>query len=159
VSEITCSNINIHFLVIILDLWLKRGSLSKQSSTTIASSSVTDVVSESQRVTSPSSIGSSRIAESSKKRKYNDSYLSLGFTYTGDEIAHDALCVLSNKVLSNNSMLPAKLRRHCDTNHPEYKDKDISFIKRKLGALTNCWSLMVKSSKLTMKSLPRSELP
>jgi hypothetical protein len=60
-----------------MDQWLKRGSLSKQSSTTIASSSLTDVVSESQRVTSASSIGSSRIAESSKKWKYNDSYLSL----------------------------------------------------------------------------------
>jgi hypothetical protein len=45
---------------------LKRGSLSKQSSTTTAITSVTDVVSESQLFTSPSSIGSSRIAESSK---------------------------------------------------------------------------------------------
>jgi hypothetical protein len=70
VSEITCSNININFLLFITDRWLKRGSLRKQSSTTIASTSVTDVVSESQRFMSPSSIGSFRIAESSKKRKY-----------------------------------------------------------------------------------------
>jgi hypothetical protein len=44
-------------------------------------------------------------------------------------------------------VLPAKLCRHRDTNHPEYKDNDISFFKRKLGALTNCRSLMAKSSK------------
>jgi hypothetical protein len=44
-------------------------------------------------------------------------------------------------------MLPAKLCRHRDTNHLEYKNKDIGFFKRKLGALTNCRSLIVKSSK------------
>jgi hypothetical protein len=78
----------------IMDQWLKRGSLSKQSSTATVSTGVTDIVSESQCFTSPSSIGSSRTAESSKKTKYNDSYLSLGLMYTGDEIAPDALCVL-----------------------------------------------------------------
>jgi hypothetical protein len=66
VSEITSSNININSFIIYLDRWLQRGSLSKQSSTATASASVTDVVSESQRFASPSSIGSSRIAESSK---------------------------------------------------------------------------------------------
>jgi hypothetical protein len=133
VSEITSSNININSFIIYLDRWLQRGSLSKHSSTATASASVTDVVSESQRFASPSSISSSRIAESSKKRKYNDSYLSLGFTYAGDEIAPDALCALSNKVLSNGSMLPAKFRRHRDTNHPQYKDKAISFSSLNLG--------------------------
>jgi len=56
--------------------------------------------------------------------------LSPRLTYTGDENDSDALCTLHNTVL-----LPAKLRRHNGTNHPEYQDKNISFFKRKLEAL------------------------
>jgi len=56
--------------------------------------------------------------------------LSLGFTYTGDKNYPDALGTLYNTVL-----LPAKLRRHSGTNHPEYQDKNLSFFKRKLEAL------------------------
>jgi hypothetical protein len=48
-----------------MDQWLKRGSLRKQSSTTTASTIVTDIVSESQHFSSPSIIGSFIIAESS----------------------------------------------------------------------------------------------
>ena len=76
---------------------------------------------------------------------YNDYYLSLGFTYTCDDTVPDALCAMCNKVLQHSSVLPAKLRRYCDTNHPEYNDKDISFIRRKPEALPKCQSLMVKS--------------
>uniref|UniRef100_K7GDR9 DUF4371 domain-containing protein n=1 Tax=Pelodiscus sinensis TaxID=13735 RepID=K7GDR9_PELSI len=32
-------------------------------------------------------------------------------------------------------LVPAKLQRHFETNHPEYKDKDISFFKQKLESL------------------------
>ena len=77
----------------------------------------------------------------------NDSYLSLGFTYTCDETVPDALRTLCNKVLKNSSVLPSKLHRYCDPNHPKYKDKDISFIRCKSEALPKCQSLMVKSSK------------
>ena len=51
-------------------------------------------------------------------------------------------------------MLPAKLRRHRDTNHPEYKDNDVSFLKRKLEALTKSQSLMLKSLKTDDKKTP-----
>jgi hypothetical protein len=120
------SNASVNLFLYIMDQWLKKGSSNKQLSTTTVSTGVPDGVSESQRFTLPSSINSSRTAESSKKWKYNNSYLSLGFTYTGDEIAHDALCVLCSKVLPNSSVLPAKLCRHCD-NHPAYNDKDLVF--------------------------------
>jgi hypothetical protein len=48
-------------------------------------------------------------------------------------------------------LLPAKLCRHRNTNHPEYKDKDVLFFKRKFGALS-CRSLIVKSSKTDNES-------
>jgi hypothetical protein len=91
-----------------------------------------DVVSESQRFMLQSIIDSSRIAESSTKRKYSDSYISLGFTYTRDEIAPDDLRVSCNKVIPKNSILPAKLRRPLDTNHLTYKEKYIRLFKRGL---------------------------
>lgn len=107
--------------------WLKRCSLRKQSSTTTVSTDVTDVVSESQLFTLPSGIGSSRTVESTTKRKYSDSYFFLGFTNTGEEIAHDAMCVLCNNVQTESFMLPAKLRRHRDTYHPEYRGTILVF--------------------------------
>jgi hypothetical protein len=42
---------------------------------------------------------------------------------------------LVQQVLPNSSMLPARLYKHCDTNHPEHRDKNISFITHKLEAL------------------------
>jgi len=48
-------------------------------------------------------------------------------------------------VLKHSSVLLAKLHRYCDTNHPRYNDKDISFIRPE--ALAKCQSLMVESSK------------
>ncbi|CAI6355778.1 unnamed protein product [Macrosiphum euphorbiae] len=42
----------------------------------------------------------------------------------------DGQCVICNKIMCNSSFLPAKLRRHLDTNHPKLKDKSLSFFKR-----------------------------
>jgi hypothetical protein len=103
--------------------WLKRGSLSKQCSTTGVSTGATDVVSESQRFMSPSSIDSSRTAESSKKTEVQLFLFVCGVYYAGNGITPDALCVLYNRVLPNSSTLPAKLRTRHDTNHPAYKQK------------------------------------
>jgi hypothetical protein len=44
-------------------------------------------------------------------------------------------------------LLPAKIRRLRDSNHPDYKDKDICFFKRQHEALANCQSPTVKTSK------------
>jgi hypothetical protein len=133
--------------------WLKRRSLRKQSRTTSLSTHVTDVVSKPQPYASPPSIGSSRSVESSTKRKYSDSYFSLGFTNTGEGIAREAICVSCNEVQSDSSMLPAKLRLHRDTNHSECRDNDISFFfKPNLEALNSSLSLMVKSSETDNKS-------
>jgi hypothetical protein len=69
--------------------WLRRGSLSKRSTTTITtvSTDVIDIVNEYQHFPAPSSIGSSQTAGTSTKNKCNESYLSLGFKQTGGETA------------------------------------------------------------------------
>jgi hypothetical protein len=125
------------YLLFVMDQWLQRCSLSKQSRTAAVITGVTAVKIESQCFTSPSNIGSYGTPESSKKRKYSDSYFSLGFTYTGDESAPDVLCVLCNEVLPNSSVLPARRRGYRDTNHPDYKEKVITFIWRRVEALAN----------------------
>lgn len=52
-----------------MDQWLKRGTSSKQLSTTTASTDVTDNVNESQRFILPFSTDSSRTAESKENEK------------------------------------------------------------------------------------------
>ncbi|GBO26869.1 Zinc finger BED domain-containing protein 5 [Araneus ventricosus] len=69
---------------------------------------------------------------STKRRKYDTSYLSFGFTSTGNEEAPAAVCLLCNKILANSSLAPTKLLRHLEKNHPTDKGKDISFFIRKL---------------------------
>lgn len=72
-----------------------------------------------------------------KRRKYDESYLSFGFTYFGNRDAPHAQCVLCKKILSNSSLAPSKLRRHLETKHAAYKDKDISFFKQHLDSPEN----------------------
>uniref|UniRef100_A0A8C3HM34 Zinc finger BED domain-containing protein 5 n=1 Tax=Chrysemys picta bellii TaxID=8478 RepID=A0A8C3HM34_CHRPI len=50
------------------------------------------------------------------------------------------------------SLAPAKLRRHLETKHAEYKDKDIRFFKRKRDSLGNCKLSMIKIAKTDNKS-------
>ena len=56
----------------------------------------------------------------SKKRKYDESYVSFGFTYITERDGTQRLqCFLCSKVLANESMKPAKLKEHLTTVHPE----------------------------------------
>ena len=48
-----------------------------------------------------------------RKRKYDENYLRLGFTWIGDVDHPDPQCVMCGEVLSNSSMKPY-LRRHID---------------------------------------------
>ena len=52
-----------------MDQWLKRGTSSKQLSTTTPSTDVTDNVNESQHFILPFGTDSSRTAESKKKKR------------------------------------------------------------------------------------------
>ena len=47
-----------------------------------------------------------------KNRLYNDSYLAIGFTWTGEEKCPLPLCIVCGKKLANTAMVPAKLKRH-----------------------------------------------
>ncbi|GBP17007.1 Zinc finger BED domain-containing protein 5 [Eumeta japonica] len=71
---------------------------------------------------------SSSTFSKTKKRGYDESYISFGFVDSNGS----SLCMLCNKQLPNSSMAPAKLRRHLETVHPESKDKNKeSFVRKK----------------------------
>ncbi len=67
-----------------------------------------------------------------KRRRYDDQYLSLGFTWTGPADEPRPLCVVCQDNLANDSMRPAKFRRHLETKHVEVAGKSPEFFQRKL---------------------------
>ena len=62
-----------------------------------------------------------------KKRKYSDEYLQVGFTSIMEGGVEKPECVIYNKVLGPDSMRPNKLRSHLQKVHPVHADKDASF--------------------------------
>ncbi|XP_060869147.1 SCAN domain-containing protein 3-like [Metopolophium dirhodum] len=56
-----------------------------------------------------------------KIRKFDPSYLGFGFTYKDD----CPQCVICSEILTNSSMAPAKLLRHLETKHQQYKKEDL----------------------------------
>ena len=70
-----------------------------------------------------------------KKRKYDESYLQYDFTYIVDNNEERLQCALHNKVLSNDSMRPEKLKQHLHNVHPQSKDKEKLYFERQSRAL------------------------
>ncbi|XP_072909831.1 zinc finger BED domain-containing protein 5-like isoform X6 [Hemitrygon akajei] len=70
--------------------------------------------------------------DTKKVRFYNESYLSMGFTWTGDPRCPVPLCLVCGKQLTNAAMAPAKLQRHLTTNHSHLTDKSADYFKQLL---------------------------
>lgn len=75
---------------------------------------------------------SATIASKAKTRLYFDSYLSMGFTWCGDGLLPKPKCVVCGDELSNESMVPSKLKRHFSTRHSNLSDKPVEYFKRLL---------------------------
>ncbi|XP_064485888.1 SCAN domain-containing protein 3-like [Ornithodoros turicata] len=65
-----------------------------------------------------------------KRRGYNESYIQCGFTCTVINGEQRPQCVVCNKVLSNDSMRPTKLKEHLHSVHPQHSDKEKCFFQR-----------------------------
>ena len=70
--------------------------------------------------------------KSRPNRKYDKSYLSYGFTWTGDENQPQPLCFVCGCKMTNEAMVPSKLSKHFQTLHRSLQDKDVSYFKRLL---------------------------
>ncbi|XP_060860479.1 zinc finger BED domain-containing protein 5-like [Metopolophium dirhodum] len=127
-----------------MDSWLKTGRLASGKNVLACSpaenneniseidvSSLSDLVNTGQERQNKlvSEIVLPEERTTSKKRKYDESYLSFGFIPVRMAENPDGQCVC-NKIMCNSSLVPAKLRRHLDTNHPQLKDKSLSFFER-----------------------------
>jgi len=99
-----------------LDLFLKNPNTSVNTTAEELTPSMSDVT---------SSLEPKR--KKPKIRKYDPSYLAFGFTYKDDF----PQCVIFSEILTNSSMASAKLLRHLETKHQQYKSKSIDFLKEK----------------------------
>ena len=68
------------------------------------------------------------------KRSYEEEFLNLRFTFISDRGAVKAQCELCYKVLSNESSMKNKLKRHLNTKHPEDMKKERSFFEHREAA-------------------------
>ena len=84
------------------------------------------------------------------RRLYCDDYLKFGFHWTGDAQMPNPLCVVCSQKLSNEAMVPSKLKRHFITNHSNLQTKTIEYFQRLLQA-------NAIQSKLFQKAMTVSE--
>ena len=63
-------------------------------------------------------------------RQYHESYLSYGFSWTGDVNCPQPECVLCREKLANANMVPSKLKRHLETKHPFHVERNLAYFKR-----------------------------
>ena len=66
----------------------------------------------------------------SKKRKYNQSFIQYGFTLISENDKQRPVCLIPNQTLANECLKPWKLKRHLNTKHESYSNKDVEFFKR-----------------------------
>lgn len=59
----------------------------------------------------------SATVDTKKVHLYDESSLSMCFTWTGDSCCPIPLCLVCGKRLTNATMAPAKLKQHLTTNH------------------------------------------
>lgn len=94
-------------------------------------------------------------AKQAKLRKYDESYIEFGFIENSDGRPK---CVICLKVLANEGMKPAKLKRHLITKHPEYASKPKDFFRRKSEEYTRQKTRMVNLATIPEKAHKASYL-
>ncbi|XP_068129400.1 zinc finger BED domain-containing protein 5-like [Hyperolius riggenbachi] len=88
-----------------------------------------------------------------KCRKYDDSYLNFGFTSVEIHQEERPQCVICLKVLAPECMIPSKLKRHLETNHPNVANKSPDFFARRLSDIQE-----QKKTFLKQASIPKNAL-
>ncbi|XP_046986093.1 zinc finger BED domain-containing protein 5-like [Schistocerca americana] len=122
---------------------------------------------------SEQTLSTSEKAKQQPTRKYNESYLSYGFTGTGSGDYPFPLCLACGYKMANESLLPRKLRKHLKTVHSHFQDKPVSYFKRlskqqtrasnSFKSVSNLFCLLAKKVVTTMlgneTAMKISEIP
>lgn len=95
-------------------------------------------------------------SSTTRKRKYNETFLNFGFTFSNTNGEERPLCLICNETLANESFKPTKLKRHLENVHPELCNKSVEFFQRKLKELTQTQSIFKGHLKLNEKALRAS---
>ncbi|GFU37695.1 protein FAM200B, partial [Nephila pilipes] len=90
------------------------------------------------------------------KRKYNEDYIKYGFSWCGDETAPRPQCIICGDQLSNESMVPSKLKRHLYSSHPSCANKDKQYFKRCLEQNKKQKKFMKSAVTISEKALEAS---
>lgn len=106
-----------------MDKWLKKRRLSDDNN-----GSVSDQANESEPGPSKD------ISCPQKTRKYNEEFLKFGFTSAIENNMAVPECVICGCKLKNSAMVPSKLQRHLQTNHPSLATKDKSYFQKSLSS-------------------------
>lgn len=91
-------------------------------------------------------------AELVKFRQYHDNYLSFGFTSSGGEEPIKPQCLICSEQLSNEAMVPSKLKRHLLTKHAFAAEKPVEYFKRLLLNQSAQASTFTKHSSVSEKA-------
>ncbi|GFV57711.1 protein FAM200B [Trichonephila clavipes] len=91
-----------------------------------------------------------------KRRKYNEEFIKYGFTFCAVDDAERPICVICNEKLANESMKPAKLKRHLETKHKELLNKHADFFQRRAEHLKIQSANLKKFTTIPQKALQAS---
>ena len=85
-------------------------------------------------------------------RQYSEEYICFGFTWTGEQEFQIPECIVCGEKLSNSAMVPAKLKRHFTTKHPNLSSKNRDYFKRLLDMNANQKKYFEKTVKISDKA-------
>ncbi|XP_042228922.1 protein ZBED8-like [Homarus americanus] len=93
----------------------------------------------------------------SKKRKYNEAYLSFGFTFIAErDGTQKPQCFMCGKVLANGSMKPTKLKEHLTCVHPENASDSVDLFRAKKARFEKAGTLPKLEFTPTQKPCPEA---
>lgn len=85
-------------------------------------------------------------------RRYQDSYLTYGFTCVEKQGIPQPLCVICGDILANEAMVPSKMKRHLHTKHKTHIGKNEKYFKRLLEGHQKQAHLFTKHLSITDKA-------
>lgn len=136
---------------------VRKRKLKEDEDQIVTPTACPDSTSNIESVTGPSGSKCGKVKQALlKKRTYFDAYLAHGFASNNDEDNPRPVCVVCGETLSNEAMVPSKLKRHLTTKHPGVAQKGLPYFSRLLERQNMAASKMVKRVTIADTALEAS---